>query len=121
MSVTPTLKTNVKEIKQHDTGRVIKVNNDKCTGHVRGLILGFEMMGSGDDLKKIKELKFKESIKNPYQSPEKRIRFPGPQLAWPGRLHGNLPHHLCREGADWTPSQRGWVGRALVGEAQVHQ
>ena len=73
--VTPTLKTNVIKIKQYDTGRFIKMNNDKCTGHVRGLILGFEMMGSGDDLKRIKELKFKESIENPYQSQEKRIRL----------------------------------------------
>ena len=49
--VTPTLNTNVIKIKQHDTGRFIETNNDKFTGHVRGLILGFEMMGSGDDLK----------------------------------------------------------------------
>ena len=55
--MTPTLKTNAMEIKQQNTGRFIRANNDKCTGHVRGLILGFEMMGSGDDLKRIKGVK----------------------------------------------------------------
>ena len=84
--VTPTLKTNVMEIKQHDTGRFIKANNEKCTGHLIGLILGFEMMGSGDDLKRIKELKYKESIENPYQSPDKRIRLTTTPPRPPARL-----------------------------------
>ena len=40
------------KIKQHDTGRFIKTNNEKCTGHVRGSILGFEMMGYREPLPK---------------------------------------------------------------------
>ena len=59
VSLTQSLKPKVK-MKQEDTGRFMGGDNDNdtSTGHVRGLIMGFEMMESGDDLKRINELKF---------------------------------------------------------------
>ena len=74
--MTQSLKPRIIKMKQEDTGRFMGGDNDNdtSTGHVRGLIMGFEMMESGDDLKRINELKFRESLENTYQSPEKQRR-----------------------------------------------
>ena len=51
------------------------------------MVVGFEMMGSeagaGVDLKRISELKFKESLENSYRSREKRRRVCVPPTAKP--------------------------------------
>ena len=47
--------------------------SDNATGHVRGLVMGFErMLASGEELKRIREIKFRKSIETSYQNPEKR-------------------------------------------------
>ena len=50
-------------------------NNDKVTGHVGGLVLKFEMMTAGENLKRMTELKMAEIIENSYQSPGKKRRL----------------------------------------------
>ena len=72
MSLATTLKRKVNEIKQQEDRTFSKMTDDKVTGHVEGLVMGFErMMASGDDLQRIRELRFRESLETSYQSPEK--------------------------------------------------
>ena len=63
------LKTKWIKMKQEDAGTFMGThakNND--TGFIRGMVVGFEMMGSkagaGMDLKRISDLRFKESLEN---------------------------------------------------------
>jgi hypothetical protein len=82
------LKTNLIKIKQQDTGTFVgkhAKNNETCL--VRGMIVGFEMMGleagAGEGLKGISELKFRESLENSYRCLEKRKRVCVPPTAKP--------------------------------------
>ena len=55
-TLTPTLKRKVSGIKLHEEGAFKTLVSDNGTGHVRGLILGFErILESGDDLKRVLE------------------------------------------------------------------
>ena len=79
VSMTQSLKPRIVKMKQEDTGRFMgggDNDNETSTGHVRGLIMGFEMMESGDDLKRINELKFRKSLENIFQSLEKYCQTP---------------------------------------------
>ena len=79
---TTTLKRKVTEIKQHNDETFSKMTVDKVTGHVEGLVMQMElMMTSGDDLHKIRELKFRESLETSYQSPGKIRRLQDRQEA----------------------------------------
>ena len=56
-------------MKQEDAGTFMGTHaKNNATGFIRGMVVGFEMMGSeagaGMDLKRISDLIFKESLEN---------------------------------------------------------
>ena len=74
------LKTNVNEIKIQKDRRFDDMINDKVTGHVGGLVQKFEMMTTGENLKRMTEIRMADIIENSYQSPGKKRRLcPGEQ------------------------------------------
>ena len=75
-SLATTLKRKVNEMKQHKEEKSSMTNVDKVTGHVEGLVMQMErMLTSGDDLNKVREMRFRESLETSYQSPGKRRKL----------------------------------------------
>ena len=67
MSLATTLKSKVIEMKLQEDATFSKMTSDKVTGHMEGLVIVFErLMAPGDDLKRIREIRFRESPETTY-------------------------------------------------------
>ena len=63
-TLAPPLKINVHEIKMQEGRRFNDMINDKVTGHFGGLVRKFEMMTTGENLKRMTEIRMAEIIEN---------------------------------------------------------